>query len=43
MDYIEWCKKKIKEASDNANLADFEAYTELLKHWTQKSRSSSQS
>ena len=33
---VEWCNKKIKEASENADLESFEAYTELLKQWTNK-------
>jgi len=30
---IEWLKAMIKEASNNADLKSFEAYTELLEHW----------
>lgn len=36
MTSIEWCEMKIKEASDNADLKAFEAYTELLTMWTNK-------
>jgi len=35
---IEWCKRKIKEASDNADLESFEAYTRLLEDWEIKQK-----
>jgi hypothetical protein len=36
LDCIEWCEKKIKEASDNADIESFEIYTELLTVWKQQ-------
>tara|TARA_R110000772_G_scaffold129472_1_gene237581 strand:+ start:5503 stop:5670 length:168 start_codon:yes stop_codon:yes gene_type:complete len=36
LDCIEWCDKKIKEASDNSDIKSFEAYTELRDVWSRQ-------
>lgn len=42
-DTIAWTKNKIAEASKNANLEDFENYTEALAYWERFNSSKSNS
>lgn len=40
LDVVDWCERRIKEASEDADLESFEAYTQLLKSWTLKKEQS---
>jgi len=32
----DWAKEKLKEASDSANIGDFENYTKILEIWRKR-------